>query len=277
FNAAGPPPDVDHGASAPISPELVLPSAPGGKPPKARRRGAKVQGSVIPTESNGHIVPTDGRRSRSGRAGRQGVKLLAVVVVVALVAAGGAFFWKQTHKAKSTTTVPTAATNRDPLLTLLVKAVPSGFIQQPDPVGDTGPSDLAKATRDDGAPDAQAALTVAGFLHGYQRLWSTADNSQNLVVFLYHFRTAAGATSYAQRSVAAAKATAKPAPTSFPVAGIPGAVGLSGIDGGTHTAAAVFTRGVYAVQVVAGGPTAGPVVQLAQQVAPTQYALLPAA
>ncbi|MDQ1418185.1 MAG: hypothetical protein QOJ52_147 [Acidimicrobiaceae bacterium] len=275
FNAAWPLSDAAQTAPVPMEPPMVVPEAPQGKAPRGRRKGAKVKGSLAPATPNGHIVPTDGRRSRSGRAGRRSLKVLAVVVVVALLGAGGTYFWKQTHKPKSTPTVPAAVASRDPLLRLLVTAVPAGYTVQPDSVGDTGPSDLTKAAHDDGAPDAQAILTATGFLHGYQRMWATADQSQKLVVFIYHFRSAAGATSYVQRMVAAAKAT-KPAPTSFPVPGIPGALGLTGIDGGTHTAAAVFTQGVYAVQVDTGGPAAGPVVQVAQHIASAQFALLPA-
>jgi hypothetical protein len=36
----------------------------------------------------------------------------------------------------------------------VISSVPVGFVAQPDAVGDTGPSDLAKAARDDGQPDA---------------------------------------------------------------------------------------------------------------------------
>ena len=54
---------------------------------------------------------------------------------------------------------------------LVISSVPVGFVAQPDAVGDTGPSDLAKAARDDGQPDALQALRAEGFVRGYQRLW----------------------------------------------------------------------------------------------------------
>src|ERR671924_63589 len=51
-------------------------------------------------------------------------------------------------------------------------AVPEGYILQPDQVGDTGPSDLEKAVRDDGEDDAREVLTRTRFVRGYQRMWS---------------------------------------------------------------------------------------------------------
>ena len=156
----------------------------------------------------------------------------------------------------------------------LVKTVPPGFVQQPDSVGDTGPSDLAKAARDDGAPDAQTALTQAGFLHGYQRMWRTADQKQTIVVIVYHFRTAAGSSAYAARSAAtdAAGSSPAPAPASFAVAGIPGAVGYA--DGGDTSV--TLTRGAYSVNVQAKAPDGATSQRLAQQIAAAQYTVLPA-
>ena len=75
---------------------------------------------------------------------------------------------------------------------LLITSVPSGYAQQPDSVGDTGPSDLAKAIRDDGSPDARAVLTQDGFVVGYQRLWRTADKRE-IIVFLFTAKYAASA------------------------------------------------------------------------------------
>jgi hypothetical protein len=217
-------------------------------------------------------MPNDGRRSRGGGRAR----LLIGLVIVALLGAGAAVYWRQSHDKKSA--APAAATTAQPGRDLvgerIVKVVPAGYVLQADSVGDTGPSDLAKAVRDDGAPDAQAALTAAGFLHGYQRLWMNATTQQSLIVFVYHFRAPAGATAYMTRGVASDKATTKPTPTTFTVTGIPGAVGLAGTQDTDHVAEIIFTRGAYTVGIVATGPTATTLAPTAQQIAAAQYALL---
>jgi hypothetical protein len=198
--------------------------------------------------------------------------ILALLVAAALAA--GALAWQRTHHTAGKTASPVAPAIIDPLAARLVKAVPPGFVQQPDSVGGTGPSDLAKAVRDDGAPDAQAVLTQEGFLHGYQRMWRTADKQQTFVVILYHFKTAAGASAEAARTAAASAAGSPPAPApaSFAVAGIPGAVGYA--DGGES--GVFFTRGVYAVNVHAEAPDGPTSQRLAQQIAAAQFTLLPA-
>jgi len=235
---------------------------------------AQAGGKGLPPVPNGLIVPSDGRRSRRGKAGGRGAKILIGLVIAALLAAGGALFWRQTRSHQSV--APTSLPTRDLVAELLVKAVPAGYTRQPDSVGDTGPSDLAKAIRDDAAPGAQVALTQDGFLHGYQRLWSTTDKQHDLVVILYHFRTAAGATAYIQRMVALSKILTKAAPTPFSVTGIPAAVGSQGADSGGQAAEAYFTRGVYAVGILAHGPVATELAPVAQQMATAQYSLLPA-
>ena len=241
---------------------------PAAQPPSATV-AAKHRGK--PEANDGVIVPTDGRRSRGGRSRR----FLITLVIVALLAGAGAVAWKQTHPTGTTANATTGALVTDPLAARLVKAVPAGYVQPADTVGHTGPADLTKAVQNDGAPDAHDVLVQAGFLHGYQRLWITADKQRQILVTLYHFRTAAGATAYSQRLAAAASANVKPAPTSLAVAGIPGAVGLSAADGTTQSAEAVFTRGIYSVTVVAHGPVAPAVQSVVQQVAAAQYALLP--
>lgn len=240
-----------------------LPAAQPSPPPA---RAAHANGA--PEAHDGMIVPTDGRRSRGGRRRR----FLITAVIVALLAGAGALAWKQTHP--TSTTAATAAAVPDLLATRLIKAVPAGYIQQADTVGQAGPSDLTKAARDDGAPDAHDVLVQAGFLHGYQRLWITADKQRQLLVTLSHFRTAEGASAYSQRMAAAASGNTKPAPTSLAIAGIPGAVGLSAADGSTQSAEAVFTRGSYSVVVVSHGSVAPTVQSVVQQVAAAQYALL---
>lgn len=247
------------------TPPAAFPAVQPPSAPAAANHGGK------PVANDGVIVPTDGRRSRGGRSRRY----LIMLGMVALLAGAGAVAWKQAHATGTTPNATTGAVVTDPLAARLVKAVPAGYVRQTDAVGRTGPSDLTKAVQDDGAPDAHDVLVQAGFLHGYQRLWITADKQGQILVTLYHFRTAAGAEAYSQRVAAAASANVKPAPTSLAVAGIPGAVGLSAADGTTQSAEAVFTRGPYSVTVVAHGPAAPAVQSVVEQVAAAQFALLP--
>ena len=140
--------------------------------------------------------------------------------------------------------------------TRLLTDVPSGFVLQPDTVGDTGPSDLAKATRDDGDPNAEALLTGEGFLRGYQRLWR--DGSKNsIIVFLYEFQTPDGAMADFNRKHPQLKAKAPPGATEFAVEGLPSGAsgGVIGTSNGTTLAVVDFASGVYNVRLVCGGPT----------------------
>lgn len=153
----------------------------------------------------------------------------------------------------------TASTAAD-LEPLLIKAVPSGFVPQPDDVGDTGPSDLAKAVRDDGSDDARAFLQSHGFIAGYQRLWVSGlkndangnpdlDNAEQIIVFLYAFRDNAGAAAYMARTLEGANEGPQEL-TRYEPSGIPGAVGFSGgnaTDG--YGGVILFTKGGFLVQI----------------------------
>lgn len=279
FQAAWPlaEPGAPPMAAPPLAPMPGVIAPPGTvvAPGKVSRKDRKNRNSAPPHEApTTSIMPTDGRRSRR----RPSAKLLIIVVVLGMVGAGAALYWRQSQKAASSSTPPPAAQPaRDLVGEKVVKSVPTEFALQPDTAGDTGPSDLAKAVADDGAPDAQAVLTDAGFLHGYQRLWATTDKSQILAVFVYHFRTAAGATAYATRAVAMDKAEAKPAAKTFAVTGITGATGLTGDVDGLHASEAIFTRGTYLVGVMVQGTVAASLPPIVQQVATAQFALLPAA
>jgi hypothetical protein len=171
---------------------------------------------------------------------------------------------------RTTTTGAAAAGSKAAALeTLLVTAVPSGYRAQPDDVGDTGPSDLAKAASDDGDPDATAVLTSAGFVAGYQRLWVN-QNDDELIVFLYQFAQPAGATSYNERSIAGSG----PA-TAFAVAGVPGAKGFSVSDAQNTSAVVFFTKGAYLVQVVSNTSAGKAQSELVTTIATDQYQRLP--
>ncbi|HYH49294.1 MAG TPA: hypothetical protein VEG38_07075, partial [Acidimicrobiia bacterium] len=80
--------------------------------------------------------------------------------------------------ATTTSTAPALAANFDDLSRLLLTTVPAEYKIQPNDVGDTGPSDLEKAVRDDGGDDARAVLTRNGFVRGYQRYWSKSDDEE---------------------------------------------------------------------------------------------------
>jgi hypothetical protein len=183
--------------------------------------------------------------------------LVAMAVLLAACGGGGG---KQATP--TTTTNPTGR-----LAGLLITEVPAGFVV-PDAVGDTGPSDLAKAARDDGQPDATAALTADGFVAGYQRLWTTAGNGSQIIVFLYQFRTAAGAKAYERRSVTNDASDPQTRVSSFPVASVPGATGLASAAHPT-TAIVLFDKGDYLVQLVTGAPSGSR--DLAEQLAKQQY------
>jgi hypothetical protein len=149
----------------------------------------------------------------------------------------------------STVACGSRSTDPDELEALLPTSVPAGFEQQPDDVGDTGPSDLAKAIRDDGEDDARAVLTDAGFLRGYQRLWVDDDDSE-LIAFIYEFCDDAGAAAYKARD----DAFGADGTTAFTPAGVPGASGYSATDeSGLRFAQVQVTSGHFLVQGMADG------------------------
>jgi hypothetical protein len=161
-------------------------------------------------------------------------------------------------------TTPTAValaienSGRPQLQTLILRAVPSGFIQQPDAVGDTGPSNLAKAARDDGTKGARSALLKAGFTHGYQRLWVERGAQDQNIIFVYAFRRPAGAVAYRDRTITLLPGHVQQPLVSFSVLGIPGAVGYQGHSGQTTGAIVLFVKGNYLVQAVVNSPSGQP-------------------
>jgi hypothetical protein len=153
---------------------------------------------------------------------------------------------------RTTTTVAAAAVA---LEARLIKNVPAGYKQEEDSVGDTGPSDLAKAIRDEGSDDARQALTSAGFVAGYQRLWTSGDNE--LINFLYQFATPQGATDYMARTVAGAdEGGGEVTVTPFSVTGVPGAKGFQYASPEGNAVIVVFVRGTYLAQININGTDA---------------------
>ena len=160
-----------------------------------------------------------------------------------------------TTAAAPTTTTTTVAASFDDLSRLLLTTVPAGYTVQPNEVGDTGPSDLEKAVKDDGNGDARATLTKDGFVRGYQRLWSKSDDEQ-VIAFLYQFNDHAGALDYAKRTTAdMAKGEAGITLTPFAVPGIDGAVGMTGHDATFASSIVLFAKGPYIAQLVVNGKT----------------------
>jgi hypothetical protein len=175
-----------------------------------------------------------------------------------------------TFKAPS---VKVAKTYEDLAKALNITA-PEGYLLQPDQVGDTGPSDIAKASRDDGGNDAQDFLTRTGFVRGYQRMWSRSADD-DFIVYLYQFGDNAGALEYTNRL--AAVATAPPAGVTmerFDVAGINGAVGVNLSDPTFATSSVIFVKGPYSVQIELNSQKLTGLEPLATALAEEQYSRL---
>jgi len=196
------------------------------------------------------------------------------LVLVAIVSVIGACGGDSKSTGTAVTTSPGAA---DPLEALLVTSLPDGFEFVPDDVASTGPSDLAKAAHDDGGPDAEAVLTAAGFVHGYQRAWQSSDQKTLVIVFLYQFSAAEGAVSYRDRTIATLGADTTLEATEFTVAGVPDATGwsLKYLTGSVDYAASVLcNNGGYLVYVMVVGGTDPDNRALAAQLAVDQYGRL---
>ena len=204
------------------------------------------------------------------------VSLLAVFAL-ALVACGGDDDKGTTAQRREVpTTIATSTTTKAPtavdaasLEQFLIADVPAGFVRQADDVGDTGPSDLEKAIRDDGEDDARAVLTKAGFLAGYQRLWVNAADDE-LIVFLYQFKDGAGAGSYQDRTLAGAEDA-----TAFNVAGVPSAKGLQHVDSELASTAVFYTKGPYLVQIISNASAPAGQTDVVTRLAAAQYQRLP--
>jgi hypothetical protein len=145
---------------------------------------------------------------------------------------------------QSGTEVPTttAANTMEELAERLEISVPEGYILQPDEVGDTGPSDLEKAIRDDGEDDAREVLTRTRFVRGYQRMWSRSEDDE-IIAYVYQFADNAGAVEYTNRLTADAGAQT-PGVTieRFSIGSINGSVGVNGSDANFATSTCGPTR-----------------------------------
>lgn len=182
----------------------------------------------------------------------------AVLVVVGLAAAGcsdgGEEARSPSPSAGDVERVDDCAVDdADPreLEALITDTVPEGFTQEPDTAGDTGPSDLAKAVRDDGLDDAREVLTRFRFRRGYQRLWTNAADDE-LIVFLYEFCDPAGVQRYIDRSLAEISSTDSPLEP-FEPEGVEADVAFRAERDGFGAVVLQTGKGSFDVQVVANG------------------------
>ena len=150
----------------------------------------------------------------------------------------------------------------------MLQSVPAGYAQQPDGVGDTGPSDLNKAVHDDGNSDARQVLTADGFVAGYQRFWARNANDQ-IMDFVYQFDRPQGALSYMARSENEASTAGARA---IAVNGVPGAYAYAIAGNQGPVVVILLPRAGYLAQIVIHGADA--TVVLGNQLAQEQYQLL---
>src|SRR5437870_871881 len=88
----------------------------------------------------------------------------AALVIAASLSACSSSSSKPAAASKPTTPPRSVPASFGELAARIITKVPAGFVLQPDNVDDTGPSDLAKAIRDDGSPDAGKILRAEGFV-----------------------------------------------------------------------------------------------------------------
>jgi hypothetical protein len=131
----------------------------------------------------------------------------------------------------------------------MLASVPRGLVLDSDKDADTGATNLAKAIQDAVAPNAATVLKGAGFVAGYQRSWSDADQAQHDVVFLYQFATPAGAARYVTSRVSELESVNSQQLSPFPVL-IAGAVGLHNETATSSFGVVVSPKGVYVVEAV---------------------------
>ena len=197
---------------------------------------------------------------------------LAVLAVLPLAACGGAPRQKSTAEGQVRTVK--LAKNFADLAKALNISAPDGYMLQPDQVGDTGPSDVVKASKDDGGADAQEFLTRTGFLRGYQRMWSRSE-SDDFIIYLYQFATPAGAVEYTNRLAADAMTPESDVTLrQFEVASIGGAVGVNSTAKAIANSSVTFVKGPYSVQVIVNSATPVGLQPLASALAEEQYSRL---
>ena len=191
----------------------------------------------------------------ASRVARQACRLAALLMAVLVVGVACG-----SENASGPTQIETTTTSPAPALALaalMTDTVPDGFVLQPDDVGDTGPSDLAKAVRDNPTPGTKDALVSEGFVGGYQRLWvkRTTDDHDELILFLYRFNSADGATAEWTRLSDRSNASAAEPMMPFTPAGLPdgSSVGFEASKGAKHAVSIGVHDGVHLVLVISNG------------------------
>jgi hypothetical protein len=133
---------------------------------------------------------------------------------------------------------------------------PSPYERVEDHVAGAGPVDLEKAVAEDveGAPSRQA-MTAAGFVRGYSRVWrANGDDAESVRVELFQYSSHAGAVADVarlDRLVPQLAATHTLSWTTFPVPSVPTARGYSLVapDGSLSVEVVAFARGQYGAAV----------------------------
>jgi hypothetical protein len=130
------------------------------------------------------------------------------------------------------------------------------YEQVDDVVAGTGPVDLDKAVSEDvEGPASRQAMTDAGFVRGFSRLWRAGDaQTESVRVEVFQYSTHTGAVADVDRLdrvVPAVAAGHKLAWTTFNVRSVPAARGYSLVDqaGGASVEVVAFARGQYGVAV----------------------------
>jgi hypothetical protein len=154
-------------------------------------------------------------------------------------------------------------------------SVPEGYERTPDAIGDTGPSDLEKAARDDGSADARDVLTRTRFVRGYQRMWTGVSQDDEIAAYVYQFADTAGAVEYTNRLNASILAPAEGVTvTPFDVPDIHGGAGANVVEPSFASASVTFVKGPYSVQMVVTGARPTGLESLATAMAEEQYSRL---
>ena len=149
-------------------------------------------------------------------------------------------------------TASTDAALTDPLGALIIPDVPTGFSLQDEGFVGTGPTDIDKAAADAAFDGAKKFLEDIGFEREYQRLWTTNDFGSTIFIRIAGFETASGAQRYCSR-IAEIMRSKAPAPEAFVVDGVPGALGVRGIDRDGSASAVFATKERRCVEVLWGG------------------------
>jgi len=197
---------------------------------------------------------------------RASVRIATAVVLVAVFVGGCSSSSKPAAVARA------APRTSAELEARIISKAPDGFVRQADAVGDTGPSDLAKAARDEGSANAAQLLRSEQFVRGYQRLWIGPGHEQ-LVVFVYQFGSPAGVRRFFTRQTKDVATKPLPGAHKFPVPFLPPtqAVGIAGADKDGAAAAVRLRSGVFVVQVITNGSTLSGLQARALAVAEDQY------